>query len=158
MAVLFQNPLQLMSVQFGASVRVVTFKQTYKAMDPWKSSCAKNLSDFINYLMWCLTSHTEDRINIGIVSTALVSDPAGELLKIDLTVAVSVEFVEQGSQLVIGEDTSDSFESLLELLGTNGSEAFQIKVFKNALGSFAFVVCSVSSLSDLFKYDGFDLC
>ena len=108
--------------------------------------------------MWCLTSHTEDRINIGIVSTALVSDPAGELLKIDLTVAVSVEFVEQGSQLVIGEDTSDSFESLLELLGTNGSEAFQIKVFENALSSFAFVVCSVSSLSDLFKYDGFDLC
>ena len=127
-------------------------------MDPWKSPCAKNLSDFIDYLVWCLTSHTEDRVNVGIVSTAFVSDPAGKLLKINLPVAVSVEFVEQGSQLVIGEDTPDSFESLFELLGANGSEAFQIKVLENALCSFAFIVCSVSSLTDLFKYNGFDLC
>ena len=107
--------------------------------------------------MWGFTSNTEDWINIWIVTTAFMSNPSSKLFKVNLSIAITVKFVEQGSQLVIVEDTSNSFKCLLELLRSNGTEAFQVKVLEKSFSSLSFVICAVGSLTDLFKNDRLDL-
>lgn len=107
--------------------------------------------------MWGFTSNTEDWVNIWIVTTAFMSNPSSKLFKVNLSIAITVKFVEQGSQLVIVEDTSNSFKCLLELLRSNGTEAFQVKVLENTFCSFSLIIGPVSALANLFKHNCFNL-
>jgi hypothetical protein len=115
------------------------------------------LSNFVDYLVWGLPSNTKYWVDIGVVSAAFVGNPTSKLLEVNLSVAISVKLVEQGSQLVVVEDTADSFKSLFELLWANGSVAFQVKMFEDALRRLALIVSSVSALTDLFKNNCLDL-
>lgn len=115
------------------------------------------MSDLVDNLVRSFASDTKDWVNIWVVPAAFVRNPASEFLKVDLSVAVSVEFVEQSCQFVIAENTANRFECLFKLFRSNGSVAFQIKVLENALSSLALVVGTVSALTDLFKDNSFDL-
>ena len=74
--------------------------------------------------MWWFTSNAKYWVNVWVITTALVSYPAGKLLEINLTVAVSVKLVKQSCQLVVRKNASNSFKGLFELFRTNCSETF----------------------------------
>lgn len=107
--------------------------------------------------MWCLTGYAKDWVDVRVVSAAFMSDPASKLLKINLAVSVSVEFIEKGCQFMIIKHTTNSLKGLFELVRSNSSVTFQVEVFKNSFGSLSFVICAVSSLTNLFKNDSLNL-
>jgi len=107
--------------------------------------------------MWGLTGHSKNWIDIWIVTTTLEGNPASKLLEVYLSVAVSIELVEKSSQLVIVKHTTDCFKSLFELVRTNSSVTFQVKVFEKSFGSLSLIICAVSSLTDFFKNNCLDL-
>jgi hypothetical protein len=107
--------------------------------------------------VWWLTGDTKDWIDIRVVSTAFMGNPASELFKINSSVAVTIELVEQSCQLVIVKHATNSFKGLFELMGTNSSVTFQVEVFEKSFGSLSFVISTMSTLTDFFKNDRLDL-
>jgi len=65
-------------------------------MDTWKASCSQYLSNLVDNLVRWLTGYTKDWVDVRVVSATFVSDPTSELLKINLAVSISVEFIEKG--------------------------------------------------------------
>jgi len=122
-----------------------------------QTSRSQYLSNFVDNLVWCLTGYTKDWVDVWIVSAALVSDPASKLLDIYLSVSISVEFIEKSCQFVIIKHTTNGLKGLFELVRTNSSVTFQVEVFEKSFGCFSFVICAVSSLTNLFKNDGLNL-
>ena len=126
-------------------------------MDTWKASCSQYLSNLVDNLVRWLTGYTKDWVDVRVVSASFVSDPTSELLKINLAVSISVEFIEKGCQFVIIKHTADRLKGLFELMRTDSSVTFQVKVLEDALGSLPFIVGTVCALADLFKNDRFNL-
>ena len=65
-------------------------------MDTWKASCSQNLSNLVDNLVRWLTGYAKDWVDVRVVSATFVSDPPSKLLKINLAVSISVEFIEKG--------------------------------------------------------------
>ena len=65
-------------------------------MDTWKASCSQYLSNLVDNLVRWLTGYTKDWVDVRVVSATFVSDPTSKLLKINLSVSISVEFIEKG--------------------------------------------------------------
>jgi len=126
-------------------------------MDTWKASCSQYLFNLVDNLVRWLTGYTKDWVDVRVVSATFVSDPTRKLLKINLAVSVSVEFIEEGCQFMITKHTADRLKGLFELMRTDSSVTFQVKVFEKSFSSLSFVICAVGSLTDLFKDDRFDL-
>lgn len=126
-------------------------------MDTWKASCSQYLSNLVDNLVRWLTGYTKDWVDVRVVSATFVSDPTSKLLKINLAVSISVEFIEKGCQFVIIKHTADRLKGLFELMRTDSSVTFQVKVLEKSFSSLSFVICAVGSLTDLFKNDRLDL-
>jgi len=75
----------------------------------------------------------------------------GHLFVVNLSVSISIKFVEKSTDFVVSEGASQGLQSLSELLWADGSVSLDIEVLHNFLESFSLIVSSVSSLSHLLE-------
>ena len=69
----------------------------------------------VQYLVGLFSLLREHRVHVGVVARSFQSKGVGELFIVELSISVSVVFVEERLNFRSLEDTAESLETLLEL-------------------------------------------
>ena len=109
MAVLFESPLELVSVKLSIAAVVHASEDYAESADPVNTSVLEDDEDLVDDLTRGLSGYTKYRIHIGVVTTALPRNEGCKLNVVKLAIVVGVEFPEKGLNLRIFEDTPKSF-------------------------------------------------
>jgi len=74
-----------------------------------------------------------------------------EFFIVNLAISVGIIAIEESLKFYLGENTTESLQSFLELGEFNGTETVEVKVLENTLYSLAFVVGAMGALSDFLE-------
>ena len=114
-AVLAQTPHELVSVHLLVTVVVHAAEDDSEAADTVSTTGLQGVEDLLENLIGRLSLDTEDRVDVGVVAAALDSEPSGELLIVELVVAVLVVLGKESTLLELGEATAHGLEGASEL-------------------------------------------
>ena len=156
-AVLFETPLELWTVHLTVAVVVHASENDSESSNAMHSTTFKCRKHLDKHLVGRLALHSERWINIRVVASAHESEETSKLLIVKLSVTRLVVLSEERFKFLVLQSTAHSLKSFLELRELNSSVAFEVKMLEVATSSLSFVVCTVSSLSNLLKYDVFKL-
>jgi len=106
-SVLFDTPLELLAVKCLIAVSVIFSKHLLQSVNATISQ--QNVSDFLQNLVWLFAVQSKDWADVGVIAATSKSDPASELFKIDLSVAVCVKPIEQCNHLLFRENATNCF-------------------------------------------------
>jgi len=156
-AVLTETPHELIAVHLAVTVVVHAAENNSEATDAVSTTRLQGIQNLLKNLIGRLSGDTEDGIDVGVVAAATDGEPGGELLVVELVVAVLIVLGEKSALLEFGEGTSHGLKSTSEFRELNSAESVQVEMLENLADGLAFIISSVSSLSDLLEDDILDL-
>jgi hypothetical protein len=153
--VLLEAPLELMAVHLAVTVVVHASEDNSESSDAVHAAALQSREHFCQNLVGWLTLDSKRWIHIWIVAGAHQSEEAGKLFVVKFAVSRFVVLSEEGLKFFVLQGTSHGLKSLFELGELNCAVALEVKMLEEATGSFALVVSTVGSLTNLFKNNFF---
>lgn len=95
-----------MATQLRIFILSIIFEKINKATNSIDSSALYHLPNFVQDLMWGLTSQTEWRLHIWVLSSSSKSYVWCKLLEVNFATFSSVMFAKNGCDVIIVEDTA----------------------------------------------------
>ena len=114
-AVLAKTPHELVAVHLFVSIVVHAAEYDSQATDSVRATGLHRVEDLLKDLVRRLTLNSKDGVDVRVVARALDSEPSGELLVVQLVVAVLIVLVKDCSLLKLGEGAANALESPGEL-------------------------------------------
>jgi hypothetical protein len=146
-----------MAVKFAITTVIHASEDNTKTTDSMNTSLLKDNKDLVKNLARGFSGNTKDWVDIWVVATATSRNTRSKFDIINLSVTISIKFAEQCLDLSISENASKSLECLLKLSWLNSAEALKIEMLEDFLCSFAFIISTMSALSDLLENSIFEL-
>ena len=155
--VLTETPHELVAVHLAVTIVVHAAEDDAEATDAVSTTGLQGVEDLLEHLIGWLTLDAEHWVHVRVVSAALNGEPGGELLVVELVVAILVKLAEKGAQLELREGAAHGLEGLGELVELNRAEAVKVEMAEDLADNLALIVSTVRSLSCLVENDVFDL-
>lgn len=100
--------------------------------------------------------HTEDRINVGVVTGAAERILPTKVVNFNKTSCVRV-FSKDSAQLMVVKGAAKCFQNLRKFLLVNSTTVVEIEVLKVSLTGLTFIISTVSALTHFLKNNSFQI-
>lgn len=114
-AVLAKSPHELVAIHLLVAIVVHAAENDSETTDTVSATGFHSVQNLLKDLIGGFTLDSENWVDVGVVAATTDGEPCGELLVVQLVVAVLVVLVEDGSLLELREGATDALESPGEL-------------------------------------------
>lgn len=152
-AVFTEAPHEFIAVEFFVTVVIHASEDVSESTDSMGTSSFQSVSNFGEDLVWGLSAGTERGVNVRVVTGSTDGEHVSEFFIIKSAIAVFVKLTEDSVQFVGRKGASEGLKSFFKFCGLDSTETVEVEVFKDFLNSSAFIISSMSALTDLLEND-----